>query len=853
VKRTQLRLGVRLARRELRRRPWRTALVLLVVLLPSTAMSLVVVSVRTAQWDAADEQRARHGRADITAYPDQLGDEQLDALLAAMPGRTTMQVARQDHDRVRLPGRRVYLNVSDERIDHPMNEGRFGPVTGRLPANGSQVVLTRDLADALDRGVGDRIHLDGLDRDVQVVGVVLARTSGEVAYVGERLPTDPYTSQVVTFDVPDELDPSQVAESVAVPGWTLEPEHRPAESAVGIFWAYVGGGVGLVVLGTVITAAFAVGARRQLRSIGLLAASGASPRTVKWFLVTQGALAGLSGALLGIGLALVGLRFVPDRYVEQVARRPVAGPIVRPLDLVPILVIGSVVAAAAAWLPARSAAAVPTLQALAGRRPLPRVPRRLPVLGALSVAAGCGLLATAVAGSRGESSSSLWALLAIGGGLGVVLGAIAVAPWVVSGLERLGRRLRPGGRLASRSLARNRVRSSAVIGAITAVAIVVVAGATLYESRPADVGPSLPYQREDQVLVDSSSPVAGESVARPVPGLIARIRRAVPGARAIPLLQPKLPAPTVAGVPTHSVGPAFEPDTGMDQAPLRGIAVATEPLLDHLQVPADLRAALDRGEVIAPMEVPRDLVRVGLTRAAGPGIDGAEATFPFGGSFDSPKLSSSTAYLLVSEAALAGAGVGTEPSPSTLIVLPEETSSAQRDRLELLRDDIEWEHRFDGAEPRSTEQAWYVTVTVPSGPAVVSPREVKALLMATAALVVLAVVAVGLALAAQDEAEERQILAAVGAPPRTTRRITAMKAALLVFIAGALAVPAGLLPAAAIEAAADADRWELRPDVASLVLVTVVVPLLAGGATWAGGRLRTLVRPTRPDVFAFGD
>ena len=35
-----------------------------------------------------------------------------------------------------------------------------------------------------------------------------------------------------------------------------------------------GGGVGLIVLGTVITAAFAVGARRQLRSIGLLSASG---------------------------------------------------------------------------------------------------------------------------------------------------------------------------------------------------------------------------------------------------------------------------------------------------------------------------------------------------------------------------------------------------------------------------------------------------------------------------------------------------------------------------------------------------------------------------------------------------
>jgi predicted lysophospholipase L1 biosynthesis ABC-type transport system permease subunit len=138
---------------------------------------------------------------------------------------------------------------------------------------------------------------------------------------------------------------------------------------------------------------------------------------------------------------------------------------------------------------------------------------------------------------------------------------------------------------------------------------------------------------------------------------------------------------------------------------------------------------------------------------------------------------------------------------------------------------------------------------------VLSRGQIKALLMAAAALIVLAVVAVGLALAAQDEAEERQILEAVGAPPRTVRRATALKAALLAFIAGALAVPAGLLPAAAVVAAAeDRDRnWELTPDVPSIVLVLVVVPLLAGTATWVGGRLRAAVRPKRPDVFAFGD
>ena len=55
--------------------------------------------------------------------------------------------------------------------------------------------------------------------------------------------------------------------------------------------------------------------------------------------------------------------------------------------------------------------------------------------------------------------------------------------------------------------------------------------------------------------------------------------------------------------------------------------------------------------------------------------------------------------------------------------------------------------------------------TRPSEPPALTEDQIKALLLAFAALLVLGVVAVGLALAAQDEAEERQILEAVGAPP----------------------------------------------------------------------------------------
>ena len=45
-----------------------------------------------------------------------------------------------------------------------------------------------------------------------------------------------------------------------------------------VFFTYLGGAMGLLALGTVIAAAFAVGARRQLHTIGLLSSTGGPRR-----------------------------------------------------------------------------------------------------------------------------------------------------------------------------------------------------------------------------------------------------------------------------------------------------------------------------------------------------------------------------------------------------------------------------------------------------------------------------------------------------------------------------------------------------------------------------------------------
>src|SRR5690606_10349485 len=72
-------------------------------------------------------------------------------------------------------------------------------------------------------------------------------------------------------------------------------------------WSMVLGAVALLVVGIVISAAFAVGARRQLVSLGQLSASGASPATIRTSLVLQGTVTGVAGAVAGLVIATLAL------------------------------------------------------------------------------------------------------------------------------------------------------------------------------------------------------------------------------------------------------------------------------------------------------------------------------------------------------------------------------------------------------------------------------------------------------------------------------------------------------------------------------------------------------------------
>src|SRR5690606_31616962 len=91
--------------------------------------------------------------------------------------------------------------------------------------------------------------------------------------------------------------------------------------------------------------------------------------------------------------------------------------------------------------------------------------------------------------SRGVNSTAPAALSAVGGSLAVLGGCAMVAPVVVGRLERWVAPAPTSVRLAGRSLARSRVRSSAVVAAVVAATSVLVAGSTMIASASVDQHP----------------------------------------------------------------------------------------------------------------------------------------------------------------------------------------------------------------------------------------------------------------------------------------------------------------------------------------------------------------------------
>lgn len=913
------RVAARLSRREVRHRPGRTALVALLVAVPVAGM-LVAVVLHAAVPLTVDRSNALTlGQADLLVQGGAVD-------VSKLPAGSDTVVARVEPRRiVDAAGEAATIAVADFPLV-PVTEGIVRVDAGRAPQASTEALVSPGVADTFGLHVGGALRLDrptpmiltvtgigavrgALDQDLLIVGPSTAwpwrdAATTQLTFVGLP-PGSPATPQEVVADQPGSpswarwdgvgADLFAGRGTGAWTGFIVASRHLDAVpeqgdygrattfaviGPVGIGWAYVFGAVAATVTGIVITAAFAVGGRRQLTMLGQLAASGASPRHLRRMLVLQGTWTGVVGVIVGMAVGWVVL-WVGRGPLEQRLDRVIAPYDVRWGEIAPIVAIGLVAATIGALVPAVRASRLSVLASLGGRRPVGRVPTWMTVGGIASIAVGLLLLGTSVAvtgraGTSGEGSvahnGALWVLVAVVGSMATLLGTCALTPAYVTVLEPLARRLRGSWRLAARSLARQRTRTGAVVAAVAATAALAVLASSLYlgddakqqalnrEWQVAEVAPRPPVGPQPAVMAtvpagSASSPLVAIS---PLDGrrddlvhLHGTPLLGGPSSGATPLSPVPTPDPEVVIAAEAVVHPVtslvLDTVTASDGSRLdwvltpaisagrdghirgSGAVVATPEVLDLYALSDEDQGELAVGGVLAVGswlgEDPASLSSTGLP-----------LTIEVPTSATSVPLLGMPQLLVTSERA---ADLGLRQVPGDVVlVAPGPITASQASRLrDLQRDALDQarDAAFDG--PAVTTE---VTTHRDLGRTTDGPVNALALQGIFAALVLaicLLVIAMNLWLAAAESRDERDLLEVVGASPATLRRTSSHKAVLLAGLGTVLAIPLGFLPAVVVSRAMSPRLPVVFPWAITALLV-VVVPAVAYLVTSAGSSLR---------------
>jgi putative ABC transport system permease protein len=817
-----------IAWRQARRSPWRSALVTAMVALPIAALACTVVALKTVRPTAQQLSTEAMGSADImiTGFTGNLVPS---ALVNELPAGTQVVTGTALYTQNIVRGSVVYLPVDEfsARVDQAPLRGIFAMVDGRAPAAPGEVAVDPHTLAAFGARIGDRITLEDAGLTLRVTGTLLVP-----AHFGDSIAVlAPGTIAYKRTDFSGfwvDLPPGSAVDKVT--GVLANDPHDlilqtrddiahadASANAVANAGAFAGAAVALFATGLIAAAAFVVGARRQLRLLGLIGAQGGEPRHIRATVLFGGVVLGLAGSIVGVALGIAAA-FALHPHLARIAGRLVRPVQLPPLPLVGAVVMGTLAATLAAYGPARSAARLSTLDALAARTPPPRRPGRLTAGGLVGVAAGAGLTAWGTIGHAG-------AVLAAGLVL-MVGGFLLAVPLLVTSIGRLARYLPTVARLAARDLARNGRRTGAAMAAATIALALPIALSTQWLSDEATQAQT-PYMASDQLSV---------SVAPAGPGSLVEEHRAqVLGAQLhaafprdlIVVLKPATPVGHpgsliyASGAQTILHGVSFTPG---------GLLWIGGPDLLRAFHAEDGIAGLEAGKVVAIGPGGIDHGQVHLEHNEGlPSLDlpAVEAGATRYGS-----LTNSGEYnYVISPAAAALVGlVPNQPSDQSVQFVLRSPSS-------LSKADI------DRAKAIAAEQPGASALSL--GDLASDTTFARTALTLGGAAVALAILAVVLALLGAESRRDRAILVAVGAEPRTRRRLAGVNAILVAGLAGILAVPTGFAPMAVQEISRRVGEVVVVPW-ATIAFVLLGVPVIAGALAALGSRQPQAARLLRP-------
>jgi putative ABC transport system permease protein len=790
ARRALVRWALRLFRRE-----WRQQVLVLALLGLAVA---IAVSGASSAYNMAPRRDAVFGEADHRLLLDVSETRQtaIDAYVAAARDWFgTIDVIGER--RVPVPGSTETIQLRAQDPEGELGAPMLRLRDGRYPRGGGEVAVTDDVARSFQVGVGDTLALE--DAAWTVVGVVENPHDLDDEFV--LLPPssrDELDSLVVLVNAPDE----RIREFPAQPelGSGRVEARGATEKETAATAALAASAVVLLLVCLIAASGFAVVAQRRLRQLGMLAATGATRRQLRFVVVANGAVVGVIAAVGG-GLAGLALWIAIAPRLEAVAAHRI-GRFDVPWPQVGLaMLLAVVVATAAAWWPARTMARVAVTRALSGRPPEPLRTRRSIVLASLLVAGGVASLMTGIDATKDEANAGL----VIFGALAIPLGIALFCPLAIRAVAPVAPRLPIAARLALRDLARYQARAGAALAAISlglglAVAIVIAAAAAEYrpdEGNLSDRQLMLWIAPSNDVGSPASVPGQAAAVAPELTSAVDRIATALDDPDMVALDVPNDPAAveTTGGEIVRSPV-ALARQVGDVYRKAGPLFVATPDTLRRVGIdPASVGSDV---EVLTPEAGPLYFVGAAArpTRVQDPEQIETSAYTSLPSSFVTPEALERHGW-----EAVASAWLIETRAPLTDEQLAEVRDLAADAGLRV--------------EARSQQEAL---------------SQLRSGATAAGVLLALGILAMTVGLVRTETAGDLRTLTAVGAPRRVRRAVTGVTAGALALL-GAVLGTAGAY--GGLSAGYADDLAALRPvPVANLLTIAIGIPIIAAAAAW---------------------
>lgn len=576
-------VALRMARRDVRRHKGRSALVVVMVAIPTLLLSVLVTIAATSDVSGAERIEPTMGSAQALVEgpdPSQMFQQSDPWNGTASEGKQATPI--EGYDRgvdafsnagaiSRLVGApvsavstiRARTTIGERRISFDVmalsNAVDLGVktalVSGRWPKGPGEAAVTQyGLTRDLPRTGSATFDVDGAERTVVIVGVVPGRGPGDSdtgLVVSQPLTdttgngrwlvtgTDPVTwAQVLSLN-----QYGLTVTSAAVlrdPPQESEIPEQIRGSNVGqaqemTLMVSLGATMLLIVTALLVGPAFAVSAARQRRTLALAASNGAGTavlrRTVLASALVLGGISSVLGVLLGVVLAW---------GIIAWTNRDGLG-IDGPLDLRWGILAGIALCAVlstlvAALVPARRLGRLDIVGVMRGQNVSPPPSRLLFVVGVVLAGVG-GVLVLGSTGVAGLPSATELLGIQQGGEYTVTIGAVLLilgtlflVPVILTLVGRLGGHLPTSLRMAARDLARHRARSAPSVAAVLAAVAGLSFGLTgLASDTEQQMRQYVPQTiaGEALVYVNSETPFDSDAIGAAAPGLVATENLAV--------------------------------------------------------------------------------------------------------------------------------------------------------------------------------------------------------------------------------------------------------------------------------------------------------------------------------------